>query len=119
MLGPILFWIDMDPLSELIDSFGTVKHLLYAENTQIHLSITLNDASNRIKEVQQCLWTVQLWMSANKLKLNADKTEFIVFGNKKHHAELASLFLLTFLAVPDLTVKNLGVKFDSCLNMSK
>ena len=41
-----------------------------------------NDASNSIKEVQKCLLSVQVWMSANKLKLNPDKAEFIVFGNK-------------------------------------
>ena len=89
-----------------------------------YLSITPNDASNSIKEVQMftCLWSVQLWMSANKLKRNPDKTEFLVYGNKKQHAELASFFPTDILGnnlVPAVTVKNLGVKFDSCLSMSK
>ena len=61
-------------------------------------------------------------MSANKPKLNPDKTEFIVFGNKRQQAELAPFFPADILGnrlVPADTVKNLGVKFDSCLNMSK
>ena len=52
-------------------------------------------------------------MSANKLKLNPDRTEFIVFRNKKQHAELASFFPTDFLGnnlVPAVTVKNVGVK---------
>ena len=60
-------------------------------------------------------------MSANKLKLNPDKTELIVFENKKQHAELASFFPTDILGnnlVPSVTVKNLDVKFDLCLNMS-
>ena len=61
-------------------------------------------------------------MSANKLKLNPDKTEFIVFRNKKQHAELVSFFYTDILGnnlVPAVIVKNLGVKFDLYLNMSK
>ena len=51
-------------------------------------------------------------MSANKLKLNPDKTEFIVFGNKRQQAELAPFFPADILGnrlVPADTVKNLGV----------
>ena len=54
-------------------------------------------------------------MSANKLKLNPDKTEFIVFGNKRQQAELAPFFPSDILGnklVPADKVTNLGVKFD-------
>ena len=75
------------------------------------------NASNSIKDVQGCLSSTQSWMSANKLKLNPDQTEFIVFGNKGQQAASQ----LTFLAIDLylLTVKNLGVKFYSCLSRSK
>ena len=55
-------------------------------------------------------------MSANKLKLNPDKTEFIVFGNKRQQAKLAPFFPADILGnglVPAVTVKNLGVKLYS------
>ena len=61
-----------------------------------------------IKDIQGCLSSVQSWMAANKLKLNPDKTEFIVFGNKRQQAELppffpADIFVNRF--VPADTVK--------------
>ena len=80
------------PLSKIIGTFSTVKHLLYADDTQIYMSITPSNASNSIKDIQGCLSSVQSWMSANKLKLNPDKTEFIVFGNKRQQTELAPFF---------------------------
>ena len=82
MLGPILFSLYMAPLSKVSGTFSTVKHLLYADDTQIYTSITLSNDSNSIKDKQNGLSSVQSWMSANKLKLSHAKTEFIVFGSK-------------------------------------
>ena len=61
-------------------------------------------------------------MTATKLKLNPDKTEFIVFGSKRQQAELAPFSPADILVnglVPAVTFKNLGVKLYSWLDMSK
>ena len=81
-----------------------------------------SNASNSIKDTQGCLLLVQSWMSANKLKLKPDKTEFTVFRNKRQQAELAPFFPADIFGtrlLPADTVKNVVVKFDSCLNMLK
>ena len=122
VLGPILYSLYTAPLSKISGTFSTVEHLLYADDTQIYISITPSNASNSIKYIQGCLSSVQSWLSANKLQLNPDKTEFIVFGNKRQQVELAPFFPADIIGnkrVPADTVKNLGVKFDLCLNMSK
>ena len=55
-------------------------------------------------------------MSASKLKLNPDKTEFIVFGSKRQRDKLKGYFPSTILGSPLYLaewVKNLCVWFDS------
>ena len=39
-----------------------------------------------------CLNDIQNFMAANKLKLNPDKTEFILIGSKYSRKQLHSLF---------------------------
>ena len=51
-------------------------------------------------------------MSASKLKLNPDKTDFIVFGSKRQRDKLKVYFPSTILGSPCCPaelVKNLGV----------
>ena len=60
-------------------------------------------------------------MSQNKLKLNNDKTEIILFGSKKHLAELNIMSLSvagTDVSVASEPVRNLGAMFDSQLIMA-
>ena len=60
-------------------------------------------------------------MAANKLKLNPDKTEFILIGSKYSRKQLHSLFPTDILGnkvAPASNVKNLGVVFDSNLTFT-
>ena len=55
-------------------------------------------------------------MSEDKLKLNPDKTEFIVFGAKDRHKWLSDSFPVNILGnclSPADVVRNLGVLFDA------
>ena len=55
-------------------------------------------------------------MLARKLKLNPDKTEFILFGSKKQRERLNACFPIDILGNPlhpTKSVRNLGVWFDS------
>ena len=61
-------------------------------------------------------------MSASKLKLNPDKTEFIIFGSKKQREMLNTCFPIDILSNPlhpTESVRNLGVWFDSDFSFSK
>ena len=54
-------------------------------------------------------------MSMNKLKLNPDKTEFLLIGNKRQQSKYLSLFPIKLFGVktnPAKSARNLGVIFD-------
>ena len=62
------------------------------------------------------LGSVSLWLTYDKLKLNPEKTEFIISGDRQARESLINKFptqLLGNFISPTDTVKNLGVTFDS------
>ena len=61
------------------------------------------------------------FMLTNKLKLNPDKTEFILIGPKNNHKQLLLHFPISILGdqvSPAQSVRNLGVVFDSNFTFS-
>ena len=124
VLGALLFLIYIIPLAQLIRNYGLNNHG-YADDTQLCLSFkkTSDNAivKREILNLEKCLCDISVWMSQNKLKLNNDKTEIILFGSKKHLAELniKSLSVAgTDVSVASEPVRNLGAMFDSQLIMA-
>ena len=67
-----------------------------------------------------CIENVKSWMDSNKLKLNNDKTELILFKNKyqiKDHVKTNININGTDIQISS-KIKNLGVIFDEDLSMS-
>ena len=115
VLGPLLFSLYTSPLSTLIDKHKGVNFHFYAEDTQLYVHLSHMNASAAFDKLNRCLQDVKEWMSASKLKLNPDKTEFILFGSKKQRERLNACFPIDILGSPlhpTESVRNLGVWFD-------
>ena len=74
VLGPLLFLIY---INDLPNASQKLKFYLFADDTNIYFESS--DLSNLIKIVNRELRSVKKWLDANKLSLNIDKTNYIIF----------------------------------------
>ena len=127
VLGPLLFSVYTTPLSKIICLHPQIKFYFYADDTQLYIHLSHKNASAALAMLNVCLQDVQRWMSLRKLKLNPEKTEFIVFGSKAQYQKISSHFPVSILGsllhLVD-SVRNQGVLFDAefssfSLNMSR
>ena len=116
-----MFSLYTTPLSKVIQNHPGICFHFYADDTQLYVHLTHNHATQAFDRLKNCLDDVRKWLSANKLKLNPDKTEFILFGSRNVRTKLSKFFpvnTLGNLLSPVDAIKNLGVWFDSDFSFS-
>ena len=79
VLGPVLFTLYSQPLSDVISFHGCDFHK-YADDTQLSYSSSPEEFCSVQTRVQSCIDDVLSWMNSNKLMLNTDKTEVMSVG---------------------------------------
>ena len=89
VLGPLLFLIYMN---DLPNSSKLLTFFLFADDTNIYFES--NDLTKLTKTVNKELKKVKTWMDCNKLALNIDKTNFVLFHAPKK--KLTDLIPLKF-----------------------
>ena len=92
VLGPVLFSLYTTPLSKIISAYNGIKFHFYADDTQVYFHLSPNSTPSAFGQLQQCLREIQAWMAASKLKLNPDKTEFILLGSAKQRKKACWFF---------------------------
>ena len=82
VLGPLLLSLYSTRLSLVIGKYKGIKFHSYADDTQVYVHLSQN-SSAAFEQLNRCRDNVKEWMSTSQLKLNLDKTEFIVLGLKR------------------------------------
>ena len=128
ILCPIVFSLYTDPISSIIHSNSSINHHFYADDTQLYITLSPTNFSCSIQKLKNCLNDIQNFMFANKLKLNPEKTEFILIGSKSNRKQLLPHFTINILGnqvLPAQSVRNLEwcvtghkVHQSSCENLS-
>ena len=118
VLGPILFILYTADLAAVIERHGLLPHL-YADDTQIVGSCRPTDTASLSFSVESCIADVASWMSANRLQLNAAKTELMWCSTSRRHHQLPvnGLSIGQDIIQPVHCVRDLGLYLDSTLSM--
>ena len=120
VLGPILFTMYIKPLYAIIDSLSIIHHS-FADDLQLQMSAPPDRISELLHSMQSCISDVKAWATANMLKLNDNKTEFMLVTSKrtKHLHSLPTSITIGNAQIPfKNSVKNLGLTLDCHLTMN-
>ncbi len=90
----------------------------YADDSQIYLSFCADNLVDQIEgfsHIEACADDIRNWMYQNKLKLNDDKTVFMVLGNKPQISKLVFNSVIIGSSYIDSveSTTNLGAGFDA------
>ena len=117
VLGPILFTLYLAPVSHIMKKHD-VKYILYADNIQLYVPFnphSVDSIQKSLRQISLCTSEINSWMTTMYLKLNPNKTEFMILGISNHFRDNIANVKLNIngqLISPSTTVMSLGVCID-------
>ena len=120
IMGPKVYNEYTMPIGILLTILLIIYHS-FADDSQLLKTANPKSISSQheaAKSLESAVEQVGSWMNDNRLKLNEEKTEFLVFSSKRHSADISidslTLGADTIRRVP--VARNLGVHLDSELS---
>ena len=121
VLRPVLFSLYTSSLGEIKCKYNFNYHF-YADDSQIYVSFkpTQNNAVYALNMLESCVSEIREWMTDNFLKLNDNKSEFIVMGSKclRDKLNISHFRIANSSSVPASKVRNLGAYFDMDMTLN-
>ena len=109
VLRPILFSLYTNPISSIIHSHSNITYHFYVDDSMLSLYAKTKELIKELpftpmtpcfhsmQKLKKCLNDIQNFMFTNKLKLNPEKTEFILIGSPKNRKQLLPQFPINIL----------------------
>jgi len=120
VLGPRLFVMYAEDVSEVFQQYQ-VQHHIFADDMQGTKRAKPSGATRIAEELGDCASAVKDRCASKRLQLNTTKTELLWYGSTTNIGKLSTSEMLVRVGPdtiePSSEVRDLGVYFDSELNM--
>ena len=121
VLGPVFFTDYSSPVASIVRSHAIHVHC-YADDTQLYIPFTPSADEDEVRQrLEACIEELRQWMLLNKLKLNDQKTEFIIFGQPSKLKKTSTTCIKVGIhsIKPSKSIRNIGAFMDTQLTMEE
>ena len=113
VLGPVLFSLYSQPIHNICTRHGLRIHM-FADDVQIYT--VSENPEQELSKIKKCLTDITAWAKVNFLKLNENKSKFLVISHNS--ASLDRFLKLDMNTKFESMVKNLGFTIDRNLSLN-
>ena len=124
ILGSLPYLIYVLPLKYIFEKHNISYHC-FADDIQIYnrFRLKLDGLISSLKKLEMCIAEVKEWFDQSKLKINSNKTEFVVFISRynQHKVNLSKcvMHVGSDIIYPSKCARNLGSYPDENLSMKE
>jgi hypothetical protein len=118
-IGPTEFPPYTSPMFGIAKKHGVEMHM-YADDTQLYVPFSIEEYDSAIAKLEACIDEIRHWLADNHLKLNDEKTEFLVIGQKQLVNRIGkemSIVIGSCVIQASQCAKNIGAMLDCHLDM--
>ena len=123
VLGPILYVLYTTSLGDILREHGVRYHPAvrwWHTDVSIFKSTSLEHIDRSVETIHSCVNDISKWITANKLKLNKDKTALIVISSQhRPRLQLDTLIFGSDSVFRTNAARNIGVTMNDKINFEK